>query len=133
MTTENTLSDQNLEQLKGAIEFAKQSITLCVILNGGALVALLTLLGSILNKVDTEIILGLAFASRYFIFGVSLATLSGIIAFLTQLSYFKKEAIGLTSKLNPTVMRFTLLTCLVMSLLCFLFGAIYALKQFTNI
>jgi hypothetical protein len=68
-----------------ALEFARQGIRATFILNGGAILALLTFLGDVhRDPSSVSLVWGIKHAFPYFVIGVFLSALSLPIAFLAQ-------------------------------------------------
>ncbi|MCH7806954.1 MAG: hypothetical protein IH995_07415 [Proteobacteria bacterium] len=122
-----------LEGLKGQIEFAVITIKALLYVNGGALVVLMALVGTIwAGSPDqgAEISMKLKSAFEYFIFGLSLAILTGAFAYFSQ-TFFTETPVknaGLY-KLGHVFRGLAIITSF-SSLGYFGFGAFASLKAF---
>lgn len=120
--------EKNLEQLKAAVDFAKQAISFAFLLNGGALIGMLTFIGNAIDKLPKENLTELASSSGLFILGLVSATLASIVAYIAQLNYFKIDS-GLPGKVvDPTFLRYALIVLLVAAVLLFSLGSLQALN-----
>lgn len=125
------LSEKNLEQLRSAIGFVKQAIGFNFLLNGGSLIAIMTFLASAYDKLPPEKLNAIANSLGFFVFGLVLSSLSAIIAYLSQLNYFKEESGIGTSTFSATSLRIVLIIILFLTVGIFSIGAYKCVNAFT--
>lgn len=88
-------SDENTTQLRGSaqIAFAQDALRGIVLLNGGAVIALLTFFGQAWSKNETQALLVMSFLRTgliYFAFGALAGIIAQGLAYLSQ-QYFVEE------------------------------------------
>lgn len=79
--------DAQIKSFEATIQFAVSAIKSLIIINGGAAIACVTIIGSaIRNPTDANSIIVINFSGpiTYFLLGVSFAVLAGMIAYLAQ-------------------------------------------------
>jgi hypothetical protein len=121
---------QDAEMFKSVIEAGQTALKSASLINGGAAVALLACLGSLLAKDPPSEILaivpGLASALYIFVFGVGFAGVATAIRYLSQAFYFAKwEKRGKTA-------QFVAMAFAVASFVAFFWGGIEATQTITN-
>ena len=125
----SAVPEKNIEQLKAAFEFAKQAISFSFLLNGGALIAILTFMGNAIDKLPIGKLESLSDSSVYFVCGLVLSAASSVIAYIAQLNYYKKDS-GIEDKIiDPTALRYSLLIALLTSIALFALGAINSINS----
>jgi len=121
-------NDKSLEQLKAAVEFAKQAIGFAFFLNGGALIALLTFVGNSIEHLPHDNVQNIAAASGYYVAGLIVATLCSVLAYSAQLNYFKKD-LGIDVMSDPTNQRILMLVGLLVAIGLFGVGAVQSFQS----
>ena len=117
-------NEQFVELYKSFLGFVQKSISISIVLNGGALISIMTFIGNIKKDIFLEISKDLKFASIFFVLGVILGGCSAITGYVTQFTYFKEEAYeNRPFYFSGTVLRKLLLILLSLSLASFAFGS----------
>jgi hypothetical protein len=86
------LNDQQAETFRALVPLSTEALKAVVLLNGGAIVALLAYLGQSSARVDLARRVGCPLT--WFVAGIVLATLAFGSAYLTQLALFNKSVEG---------------------------------------
>lgn len=128
--TTNMSNEQFIELYKSFLSFVQQAVSISIVLNGGALISIMTFIGNIKKDIFLEISKDLKYASLFFVLGVILGGGSAITGYLTQYTYFKEEAYGIRPfYVSGTILRVLLLFLLSLSLAFFAFGSWLAIMS----
>lgn len=119
------------ELYRSVLAFAQQAINFCFLLNGGAIIGLLTFLGNVPPTGSAVALFRVSIA--FFVLGVFLATLSSIVGYLTQFAYFKEQLRDARPfPMRGTDLRRTLMLLLVLSVCSFGMGSYFATAALTS-
>ena len=121
-------SDHALETYRSLINIALEALKILVLLNGGAVVALLAYLGQVENR--EELAARAAAPIAWFIGGLIAAAAAFVGSYLTQLSLYN-EAVHEQRQLHPIFLWITIVVA-ILSLVAFSLGAFASLKAFTS-
>jgi hypothetical protein len=112
---------------ESVLNSVQSAINYCFLLNGSAVVAILTFVGN--YKADQTVLAKLTNSILILTIGVFVASLSSIVLYMAQLSYFK-EYIHESSPflISGTSLRVLLLLLVVISVVLFGIGAMSASK-----
>jgi len=117
--------DEKLELYKSILSTSQQAVNYCFLLNGGAIIAIITFLGN--YKGTTVDANPMATSIKIFVFGLISAATSSILLYITQYSYFRVALTGSRPFFfSGTTYRIVVLILLICSIVLFAFGSIYA-------
>jgi hypothetical protein len=121
-------SDHALETFRSLITIALEALKILVLLNGGAVVALLAYLGQIHDRQDLAAAAGRPIG--WFIVGLICAAAAFVGSYLTQLALYG-ESVHKMPQRHQIVLWISIAVS-VASLVCFSLGAFSALNAFTG-
>lgn len=110
------------ETYKSLVTISNNGIKFVLIINGGAIIALLTFLGNLLNKYGT---IDMSFSFILYVAGIVLAGIAQVTAYITQLKLFN-EYDG-SSKHTPWL--YLTMILLVLGIASFAIGSLCALSE----
>jgi hypothetical protein len=124
-------SDIRTKLYESVIQAAQSMVNYCFLLNGSAIVALLTFLG---NKDDSAVVaLQLGSSLTSFVSGVVAAAVGSITLYFTQLSYFKQQTDGeVPFLLSGTAYRVIFVCVMATSIGLFAWGATNAASSLSS-
>lgn len=121
------MSEHALETYKGLIQLGQSAINLTVLLNGGAAVALLAFLGS----ASVRPLPDMRWAMGCFLFGLSLAGLTMVGAYVMQLWLYNEE-IGRSVPLGHKWILWPCIVVAFLSVFAFAAGSYSAVMAFPS-
>jgi hypothetical protein len=124
----------DLISFRAVIDFANSAIKLLVLVNGGAIIAILTFLGNLVVKrdFDSAAIGASGFAITYFVVGLAAAVAAAAAAYLSQVC-FTELSMEKSKKSWGNFFRAAGLTAALVSLVCFSVGAGVASDALTHL
>ena len=130
MSSEQWIQEETYKTLSF---YANQAIKTVLLLNGGAVLSILTFLGNLLKNSDQHFDMSLSIS--FFLIGIILGTLGSVFAYFTQLSVFNNRTIK-SNKINIWITKIQysywlnfLIICIFISVLCFCIGSYCALLE----
>ena len=114
------------ETYKSMMSYGSNAVKFVLLVNGGAVIALLTFLGNFAKNNAAPI--GMAWPMGCFLFGVVVGGFATITAYMTQLALYN-EGIGKTLKYDHTFWLYLSLILVVVGVLLFGAGSIMALLE----
>ena len=134
---ENSLTkddQQEIELYKSVISFVQQSINMCFLLNGGAMISLLTFLGNLSDAKTASFQQDIRISGYYFAFGTISSAISAVFCYMTQFTYYKEKISGERPFfLDGTVMRVLLLIGILTSIVLFARGSLIGVLAVSQI
>ncbi|MDE1967506.1 MAG: hypothetical protein KGI92_01250 [Alphaproteobacteria bacterium] len=124
----------DLISFRAVIDFANSAIKLLVLVNGGAVIAILTFLGNLVAKQDsdTAVVGASGFAITYFVVGLAAAVTAAAAAYLSQVCFTELSTEKRKKGWGNLFRAIGLATALV-SLICFSVGAWVASDALTHL
>lgn len=114
-----------LELYRSVLSYAQYAVSIVVLLNGGALIGILSFLGNSSNSALTTALPAMRLASVFFVIGLIAAALGGLTAYMAQFTYFKEMESGPRPFLfSGTTWRVTMLILLFVSTILFAVGSV---------
>jgi len=122
-------NDHTFETYKSMISISIEGIKSLVLLNGGAIIAMIGYLGQITNRAQQASKASCPLAC--FVFGLSLACLCFFGSYFTQFALFNESN---NRKPSQSHMKFFIITsiCAIASLIAFSVGAFWSIKVFAS-
>jgi len=127
MKDEELKNYHTIETYKSMIQFGMFGLRLVLIINGGAMIALLAFLGNIANKNFTTP--NLQNPMYAFIAGIMFAGIATLGAYLTQYNVFNEDMNRIEKGAHKFWFRFTIILLLV-SIVCFCLGSFLSISSF---
>jgi len=123
----------SIESMNAAIQFATLTIRSLIIVNGGAVVVLMALLGSLWNADGEKAAMlakALVYPFTYFVIGLCAGLITGALAYLAQILFTELEEAITRGKWGGLSRILAIITG-VASIVFFSLGAFQALKAFS--
>ena len=114
------------ETFKSLMLYGNNALRFVLLVNGGAVIALLTFLGNILKNETTSI--HMAMPMGCFLLGITVGGLANITAYMTQLRLYN-ESIGNSQNTRHTKWLYGSLVLIVFGILLFFAGAVLTLLE----
>ncbi len=115
-----------IEEFKSVISLAQTALKIPILINGGAAIAILALIGNTWSK--NSLSTDLAKSLLFFSFGVLLAAIGTGVSYLTQYRFLQKNEDTITH-----IFRYLVIACIIISYILFMAGSYWSYYTFSNL